>query len=115
MVLLSDELMKEHCKKILRRIAWRLQYNSRKRHIRETTMIEPQFGEDTMGTVASQLYVQQLLSQLPEKARFIIKSTVIDGMTEEEVAKKLNITRQGVNKWKIKYLRLLAQKMTHSA
>ncbi|MCR8982579.1 sigma factor-like helix-turn-helix DNA-binding protein [Brevibacillus laterosporus] len=114
MILLTDELMKEHCKRILRRIAWRLQYTSKKRSSIETTMIEPGFGEDTMETVASQLYVQQLLSELPEKARFIIKSTVIDGMTEEEVARKLNITRQGVNKCKIKYLRLLAQKITRS-
>lgn len=68
-----------------------------------------------MKNVESRMYVQQLLMQIPEKARFIIQSVVIEGLTEEEVAKKLNMTRQGVSKCKNKYLGVLAQKMTPSA
>jgi len=114
-MLLTDEIMKENCKRVLRRIAWRLQYVSKKRYTREVAMIEQVMGEDSMGTIVSQVYIEQLLHQLPDQARYIIKSIIIDGMTEEEVARKLKMTRQGVNKCKNKYLRLLAQKLSRSA
>jgi DNA-directed RNA polymerase specialized sigma subunit len=112
---MTDEIMKNHCKKVLRRIAWRLQYAAKKRYVREHSIIEETLGSDTTSSVISQIYIQQLLKQLPEKASFIIKSIIIDGMTEEEVSRKLNITRQGVSKCKNKYLRVLAQKMMISA
>lgn len=112
---MSDEFLREHCRKLLKRIAWRLQYAAKKRYFREYAIMEEILGEDTMTSVISSLYIEHLLTQIPERASFIIKSIIIDGMTEEEVARKLNITRQGVSKCKNKYLRVLAQKVTRSA
>lgn len=112
---MSDEIMKEHFRKVLSRIAWRLQYSAKKRFVREFSIVEEILGEDSTSSVVSQIYIQELLKQIPDKASFIIRSIIIEGMTEEEVAKKLKITRQGVSKCKNKYLRVLAQKMTLSA
>lgn len=111
-------MMKEHCRTILKRIAWRIQYAAKvqtHQAFRRAPIIDDVVGEDTLKHVESRMYVQQLLMQIPEKARFIIQSVVIEGLTEEEVAKKLNMTRQGVSKCKNKYLGVLAQKMTPSA
>ncbi len=112
---MNEDMMKEHCRRVLKRIAWRLQYAAKTQVRGEAPLNEEAVGKDTISSIVSRMYVQQLLMQIPEKARFIIKSVVIDGLTEEEVAKKLNMTRQGVSKCKNKYLRVLAQKMTHSA
>ncbi|KAB3587434.1 sigma-70 family RNA polymerase sigma factor [Phocaeicola vulgatus] len=112
---MNDEMMKEHCRRVLKRIAWRLQYTAKTQIRAEAPILENKLGEDTTSHIVSHVYVQQLLMQIPEKARFIIKSIVIDGLTEEEVARKLNMTRQGVSKCKNKYLSVLAQKMNPSA
>ncbi|USG65102.1 sigma-70 family RNA polymerase sigma factor [Brevibacillus ruminantium] len=108
---MRDEILKEKCRKILKRIAWRLQYAVKKKGHRETYLVDEIHGDDITSCTISQLYVEEVLLQIPEKARFIIYSIVIDGMTEEEVAQKLNVTRQGVNKCKNKYLRVLAEKI----
>jgi RNA polymerase sigma factor (sigma-70 family) len=112
---LTDEQLKEHCRKVLKRIAWRLQYAAKKRLYRETVIKEGMRGTEAIEDNLSDLYVQEVLMQLPEKARTIIKHVVLQGMTEEQVAKKLNMTRQGVSKCKNKYLRQLAEKLTRSA
>lgn len=112
---LRDEILQNHCKKVLKRIAWRLQYATKNRLNRETAMHENVFSGDTTSNIVSDIYVQQLLMQLPKRAQFIIKSIIIDGFTEEEVANKLKISRQGVSKCKNKYLNVLAKKLNHSA
>lgn len=112
---LTDEQLKEHCRKVLKRIAWRMQYAAKKQMYRETVIREGMQGTEAIEDNLSDLYVQEVLMQLPEKARIIIKQVVLQGMTEEQVAKKLNMTRQGVSKCKNKYLSQLAEKLIHSA
>ena len=74
-------------------------------------MVKEILGEDSMSAILSKMYIQQLLQQIPEKAGFIIKSIIIEGKTEEEVALKLKMTRQGVSKCKNRYLGVLKQQM----
>ncbi|CAM5795809.1 sigma-70 family RNA polymerase sigma factor [Brevibacillus borstelensis] len=109
---MRDEIIKKECRNFLKRVAWRLQYSAKRNVYRHTRMIDEIYGEDITSHTVSKLYIEEVLSQIPEKARFIICSIVIDGQTEEEVAKKLKISRQGVNKCKNKYLRILKEKMT---
>ncbi len=113
-ILVEDEMLKERCRRILKRIAWRMQYAAKTRFNRETAIIEEVFGDNLIDSIDSSIYVQELLMQIPEKPRFIIKSIVIDRLTEEEVAKQLNMTRQGVHKCKKKYLNVLAHKISNS-
>ncbi|HZG16022.1 MAG TPA: sigma-70 family RNA polymerase sigma factor [Candidatus Bathyarchaeia archaeon] len=96
---MNDEMMKEQ--KI--------------KHRKEHGMVKEILCEDSMSAILSEMYIQQLLQQIPEKARFIIKSIIIEGKTEEEVALKLKMTRQGVSKCKNKYLGVLKQMMNRSA
>ena len=110
-----DEVAKNYCRQILRRTAWRLQYATKKHYSKQHRLIEDILGEDITASIISQIYIQQLLLQLPEKASFIIRSTIIEGKTQQEVAKKLNMSIQGVSKCQRKYLRFLAQKMILSA
>lgn len=114
-ICMTDEIMIDHCKKTLRRIAWSLQYAAKKRYAREHAIINEIPGEDSTSSVISKVYIDQILKKIPERAGFIIKSYIIDGMTEEEIARKLNISKQGVSKCKNKYLRILEQQITPSA
>ncbi len=97
---------------LLRRAAWRIQYKTRTLQQKECTMIFENQAHDNgfEDEILSKFYVLELLDSIPsERCRFIIKRTIIDGMTEKEVAKELNITQQGVSKWKKKGLELLHQ------
>lgn len=43
------------------------------------------------------------------------QKTVIEGMPEQEVAAELQMTQQGVSKWKRKGLEVLKENLTHSS
>ncbi|WP_252989785.1 sigma factor-like helix-turn-helix DNA-binding protein [Brevibacillus panacihumi] len=64
-----------------------------------------------MVAVDSELFVEELLQSLPDKARFIIQKVVIEGIPEKEVAKQLNLSQQRVNAYKQKTLKMLKEKL----
>ncbi|MGN7471089.1 sigma-70 family RNA polymerase sigma factor [Brevibacillus sp. SAFN-007a] len=103
---MKDERLEE-CRKVIKRIAWRLQYQAKKVSARELPIIENFCGQNQLSSVDSKLYVEDMLHSLPSKARFIIEQVVINGVPEEIVAKHLGISQQGVNKYKRKYLGVL--------
>lgn len=108
---MSDEILIKKCREVLRRIAWRLQYQVKKLSTRELPIIENICGQNLISSVDSKLHVEEMLDSLPSKARFIIKQVVINGVLEEIVAQHLGISQQGVNKYKRKYLGLLRKKL----
>ena len=110
----QDDLKKEKCKQILKRAAWRIQYHERKRYSKETEMIET-IGTDQIEEAVSDNFVKEILEGIPSpKGRYIIQKIVLDGWTEKEVAKSLNMSQQGVHKCKTKYLNLLKQTLSRS-
>ncbi|MED1944940.1 MULTISPECIES: RNA polymerase subunit sigma-24 [Brevibacillus] len=96
---MNDELIIEECRRILRRIAWRLQYRTWKISNGELPIIENLCGQKIMSSVDSKLYVEELLNSLPSKAKFIIEQVVINRIPEEIIAQQLGISQQGVNKY----------------
>lgn len=64
-------------------------------------------GEDSTSEMVESIAVRQLLDNLPKRQRIVIKGIFYDDYTEAEIAKELNISRQGVNKAKRKALKKL--------
>ncbi len=113
----NDSISVENYRKLLRRAAWRLQYKARMQQSKECYLLfDNQLHDSGFETeILSSVYIKELLNSIPwEKCRYIIRKTVIDGVTEQEVARELNMTQQGVNKWKKKGLELLRQTLTDS-
>ena len=114
----NDDISVENCRKLLRRAAWRIQYKTRIKQVRECHILFDDQAYD-MGfeaDIISKIFVENLLNTIPsERCRFVIKRTVIDGLTEKEVAYELKITQQGVNKWKKRGLELLRESLTNSS
>lgn len=113
----NDELALEQCRILLRRAAWRLQYHAKTQQLRETLTLgdyhEPScnFADE----IISDIYVQNLMNIIiSEKCRYIIQKVIIEEIPEKEVASELQMSQQGVNKWKRKGLGILRQNMTHS-
>ncbi|HEX2928051.1 MAG TPA: sigma-70 family RNA polymerase sigma factor [Ruminiclostridium sp.] len=108
----NDDISVENCRRLLRRAAWRIQYKARIQQSKERQMIFENQAYDSgfESDVLSKFYVKELLETIPwEKCRFILERTIINGLTEQEVAIELHMTQQGVNKWKKKGLALLRQ------
>ncbi len=113
----NDGISVENYRKLLRRAAWRLQYKARTQQLKECYLLfESQIHDSGFeAEILSKVYIKELLDTIPwEKCRFVIQRTILDGMTEHEVARELNITQQGVNKWKRKGLELLRQTLIDS-
>lgn len=113
----NDSISVENYRKLLRRAAWRLQYKARTQHVKECYLLfESQVHDNGFeAEILSNIYVKELFGSIPwERCRYIMKRIIIDGMTEQEVARELNMTQQGVNKWKKKGLNLLRQVLTDS-
>lgn len=98
----------------LRRAAWRLQYHVRNTHKRECAWTEDkQPHQFPFDRVERRILVQQLLDAIEsDLGRKVIHGLFIQDLTEAQLAQKLNISQQAVNKWKRKTLRLLSQKMS---
>jgi len=60
---------------------------------------------DVVGTVCSNIFVEELLSALTEKQRAVIEYKVLQGYTETETAVKLGISQQAVNRLKSRALK----------
>lgn len=102
-------------KQCLKRAAWRLQYKIKAQNYRESmpllenTLVNSRFESD----ITSQLYFKELLNNIKShKEQYIITRIFLQGATEREVSKELNITQQGVNKCKRKVLTNLKMKMS---
>lgn len=111
---MNDEMKKELCRKALRRIAWRLQYQAKRLLDREKPFMEVTLIRDAMVNLDSNLFVEELLEALPDKDRFIIRRVVIEGVPEKEVARQLNISQQRVNAYKQRSLLRLREMLTRS-
>jgi RNA polymerase sigma factor (sigma-70 family) len=107
---MESRSMIEDYRQMLKRIAWRLQYQAKKIY-RHESVFEDVWTKDHMSLVDSDLFVEELLSSLPDRGRFIIQKVVIEGIPEREVAKQLNISQKRVNVCKTKYLQQLRQKL----
>jgi DNA-directed RNA polymerase specialized sigma subunit len=114
-VRVEQELSMEQCRKILRQIAWRAQYRARKQQAKELLVYENWDGIHQDADVITDLFVQELLAQIPSsKGQYIIQRTLLDGFTEKEVAASLNMSQQGVSKWKKKGIQMLREHFDHS-
>ncbi|WP_429843384.1 hypothetical protein [Brevibacillus sp. FIR094] len=60
---MNDELLIEECRKVLRRIAWRLQYQAKKISTRELPIIENICGQNQMSSVDSKLHLEEIVAQ----------------------------------------------------
>lgn len=109
-------MTREECRKILRRIAWNLNYRERKRLSNECPILDD-FGKQ-QGTIDKDhsLYVEELLQQLSsEKERYVIRKVVLEGFTAKEVGESLQMGERGVNQCKNRGLKKLHNYViTHS-
>lgn len=98
-------------KKELRRIAWGLQYRSKVTLKKERQLkLDIIKGLSFLDEADSKLFVNELINSLEShKARQIITKIYVENKSEKETAYEMNITQQGVNKWKQKFLKLLSQ------
>ncbi len=97
---------------LVERIAWGIQYQVKKKN-RQSYEHLPYLDEfcggsdNVLKAVEEQLFVEQLLSTIPEQAQLIIRRTVLEGATDTEVANQLHVSQQAVNRCKRKYLHQL--------
>ncbi|MCM3784677.1 hypothetical protein M3231_17065 [Neobacillus mesonae] len=102
--------------KELKRIAWRLGYRARSERRREMPLKLDSIQMLTSSPeheVDSKLYVEYLLSLIPsETGQRIVRLFYIEGRSEAEISKQMNISQQAVNKWKRKSIQTISQKMS---
>ncbi|WP_159888572.1 sigma factor-like helix-turn-helix DNA-binding protein [Paenibacillus puerhi] len=96
----------------LYRFAWRIQYHLRKQRKCELLCFDDeQLGSELELDLVGNLHIEELIASIDSpKARYIVRRIYMDGMTEKEVAKELNITQQAVSKWKKKSLESIRRK-----
>lgn len=106
----------EQYRKEVYRIAWRIQYKAKLVRKRECSFngFEP---SETCFTSSSddKIVVKQLINALPsDTGKEIIYKIYLQDKTEGEVARELNMTQQGVNKWKRKMIKEMSRMMKSS-
>ncbi|MED4572782.1 sigma factor-like helix-turn-helix DNA-binding protein [Brevibacillus agri] len=110
-------MTKDECRKLIRRIAWNLNYRERKKLSKECPILYG-FGDrqNISDYIGKNVLVEELLKQLSnEKERYIIQKTVLEGFTCKEISKELNMTERGVNQCKNRSLKKLYHYLiTHS-
>ncbi|MFD1887217.1 sigma-70 family RNA polymerase sigma factor [Paenibacillus wenxiniae] len=103
--------LSEQYRQRLRQASWRMQYRAKTRLYHENLSLNEQIHPvsvkfDDMNTVI----VQQWIDSLPwEKARYIMTYLYMEGQSEQELAAKLHISQQAVNRWKRKSIQFLSQ------
>ncbi|WP_156897621.1 sigma-70 RNA polymerase sigma factor region 4 domain-containing protein [Paenibacillus massiliensis] len=109
---LHDRQM-EYYTGVIRRKAWRLQYQARSKYRRESPGQDYEWAEPPFtSTVEGDLWVDQVLDALPSATgREIMKALYLRNRSEKEVALELGMSQQGVNRWKHKMLHQLRQQM----
>lgn len=76
----------------LKRCAWRLQYEAKKQYRKETILSNEKWDIGHTEEIDSELFVEELLNMLTHRERLIIQKVIIEGKTEREVAKELQIS-----------------------
>ncbi|OWA34092.1 hypothetical protein B9G55_17340 [Saccharibacillus sp. O16] len=102
-------------RKELQRTAWRIAYHQRKIKTKEQPWNE--WGKENEGAaqegVDEEFRLREYLELIPfDNGRRIIEEIFVRGETEAGTAAKLQISQQGVNKWKRKSLDHLRQTLT---
>lgn len=96
------------------RIAWRVQYRAKVVKKRECSFhgVEPAISSFTSSS-DDKMLIRQLIGDLPSNTgRIIIYKLYLQDKTEREVARELNMTQQGVSKWKRKMIQELSRMMS---
>ncbi|MBA9084197.1 sporulation sigma factor SigF [compost metagenome] len=96
------------------RIAWRVQYKAKVVKRRECSFngIEPATTSFTSSS-DNKIVIRQMINALPSSTgRTIIYKIYMQDKTEREVALELNMSQQGVNKWKRKMIQELSRMMS---
>lgn len=103
----------EKCRNIIKRAAWRLQYRQRVLRKQEGVELNDFYNvptKDAFEAVISDISFNYIISNLDsDKGKYILISIYQHYYKEDEVAKKLKISQQAVNKWKKKSLRYLKE------
>lgn len=68
--------------------------------INETELNSDILGNDPLNNIDDYLFVYELLSNLPDFQKEIIKRIYIDNISENSLAKQLHISRQAINRTK---------------
>lgn len=104
----------EQYRKEVYRIAWRVQYRAKIIRRRECSFgpVEPAATCFTSSS-DNKIVVRQLINALPSgTGKTIIFKIYLQDKTESEVARELNMSQQGVNKWKRKMIKELSRMMS---
>lgn len=106
---MEEQIIQRYRREVYR-IGWRLQYWSKKTYRHQCTFfdVNPVQGDESEDLI-NRLSVEHLLSTLPTRGREILQMLYLQKMTEDEVAAQLQMSQQGVNKWKRKMLQQLSQ------
>lgn len=112
---INNSTLFEYYKQELKRISWRIQYRERAKKSREFT-IDKDIGSFVTTNFVSNLENRMLVIGMLDKLKSdighkIIVGIYLEGRTETELAKTLNMSQQGVNKCKKKMLKELLQMM----
>ncbi|MGG1662852.1 sigma-70 family RNA polymerase sigma factor [Brevibacillus sp. NRS-1366] len=114
---MQNKSLKEAYMLQLRRIAWRIQYEVKKQNHFVQYLGQPiEFlhCDYNQASFDLNLYIEEILSNLTDTGRFIIQRLVLEGATESDVAKQLNVSQQWVNACKRKYLNQLRKSLSTS-
>lgn len=106
----------QYYQKELKRIAWRLQYRARTERARELlldTNIRMISGSSPEQEAISRMNIEYILGLIPsDTGRIVIRLFYLEDRSEAEIAKKLNMSQQAVNKWRRKAIKSLSEKMS---
>ncbi|SEO81306.1 MULTISPECIES: sigma-70 family RNA polymerase sigma factor [unclassified Paenibacillus] len=97
----------------LQRMAWRLQYHGRKAAKQYPFTFDFTRQESFEDEIIDELNVKDILSLIDkESGRKIIHSLYVEDKSAKKVSVEMNISVQGVNKWKRKTLEDLRKKIS---
>ena len=100
----------ERYKTEIYRIGWRLQYRAKKLKKNECILVDQVIPQNSFASnVIDKIVVEQLLDSIPENGINVLKKIYLEGYTEADVARQLEISQQAVNRWKNKMLKRLSQ------
>lgn len=108
---MQNKSLKEVYMLKLRRIAWRIQYQVKKQNRFEQNVEHLHF-EKIQSNFDLDMCIEEILSNLSDTGRFIIQRLVLEGATEREVAKQLNVSQQWFNICKRKCLNQLRKSLS---
>lgn len=108
---MTEQSLEEKIRQQLKRSAWKLQYEAKKKYRMEIQFTNEKWDIGHTEEVDSQMFVEELLNSLPERERFIIKQVVIEGRSEREVAKRLELSPSRLHACKVQALQRLRSKL----